>query len=82
MEIKVNKLMDHKIVIVIPYLFEEIMLLKRILMVLTILLLTILLTNLMALLLLGFLAGPNYFVHPHCLNSQSRVQDLLLTNSI
>ena len=50
-------------------------------MVLTILLLTILLTNLMTLLLLEFLAGPNCFVGPHCLNIQSRVQDLLLTNS-
>ena len=81
MEIKVNRLEHHKIVIVIPYLFEEIMLLRRFLMVLPILLLTILLTNLMTLLLLEFLAGPNCFVRPHCLNIQSRVQDLLLTNS-
>ena len=62
---RVNRLEDHKIVIVISYLFEEIMLLRRCLTVLTILLLAILLTNLLTLLLWEFLAGPNCFVHPH-----------------
>ena len=65
METKLNRLENSNIVIVDSYLFEEIMLLKRILMVLTILLLTILLTNLLTLLLLECLAGPNCFVHPH-----------------
>ena len=76
-----ERLEDHKIVIVISYLFEEIMLLRRSLMVLTILLLAILMTNLLTLLLLKFLAGPNCSVRPQYLNIQSRVQDLLLTNS-